>query len=68
MLILAQARRTVGVEAALHLPTVMMPVVEDACTALAREDWKHREPPRGILGPAATGAPKDAACSKRRNG
>ena len=46
VLVLARARRTVGVEAVLQLPTVMMLVVEDACTALAREDWKRREPSR----------------------
>ncbi|PWI17957.1 hypothetical protein DI272_30220 [Streptomyces sp. Act143] len=38
--------RTVGVEAAVRLPTVMMLVVEDACTAFAREDWRAHEPPR----------------------
>ncbi|MDN3028990.1 hypothetical protein [Streptomyces sp. S.PB5] len=40
------AERTVGVEAALKLPTVMMLVVEDTCTQIAREDWRRREPPR----------------------
>ncbi|WP_438295505.1 hypothetical protein [Streptomyces sp. HUAS TT7] len=35
-----------GVEAALRLPTVMMLVVEDACTRIAREDWRRREPAR----------------------
>jgi hypothetical protein len=30
----------------LWLPNVMMLVVEDACTALSREDWRRREPPR----------------------
>ncbi|MFF4804323.1 hypothetical protein ACFY1U_39115 [Streptomyces sp. NPDC001351] len=38
------ARRTVGVEAALRLPTVMVLVVEDACTAIALRDWERREP------------------------
>jgi len=38
------ARRTVGVEAALWLPNVMMLVVEDVCTAFSREDWRRREP------------------------
>ncbi|MFE2064380.1 hypothetical protein ACFXDH_18580 [Streptomyces sp. NPDC059467] len=40
------AQRTVGVEAALQLPNVMMLVVEDACTQIADEDWRHREPTR----------------------
>lgn len=40
------ARRTVGVEAALRLPSVMMLVVEDACTVIALTDWRRREPPR----------------------
>lgn len=38
------ARRTVGVEAALRLPTVMVLVVEDACTVIALRDWERREP------------------------
>ncbi|MFJ9908811.1 hypothetical protein ACIRVK_39185 [Streptomyces sp. NPDC101152] len=33
-------------ETAVRLPTVMMLVVEDACTAFARKDWKRREPSR----------------------
>ncbi|MCI3278230.1 hypothetical protein [Streptomyces cylindrosporus] len=41
---LSCARRTVGVEAALRLPTVMVLVVEDACTVIALRDWAHREP------------------------
>ncbi|MEU5893915.1 hypothetical protein ABZ835_45040 [Streptomyces sp. NPDC047461] len=40
------AQRAVGVEAVLRLPNVMMLVVEDACTALSREDWRRREPAR----------------------
>lgn len=40
------AERTVGVEAALTLPTVMMLVVEDTCAQIAREDWQRREPSR----------------------
>jgi hypothetical protein len=40
------AQRTVGVEAALRLPSVMMLVVEDACTMIALTDWRRREPPR----------------------
>ncbi|MDN3029196.1 hypothetical protein [Streptomyces sp. S.PB5] len=40
------ARRTVGVEAALRLPTVMVLVVEDTCTLIALRDWQDREPPR----------------------
>ncbi|WP_329268346.1 hypothetical protein [Streptomyces sp. NBC_01451] len=40
------AQRTVGVEAALRLPNVMMLVVEDACTQIALTDWRRREPPR----------------------
>jgi hypothetical protein len=40
------ARRTVGVEAALRLPGVMVLVVEDACTVIALRDWRRREPPR----------------------
>jgi hypothetical protein len=43
---LPRAQRTVGVEAALRLPNVMMLVIEDACTALSREDWQRREPAR----------------------
>ncbi|EST18709.1 hypothetical protein M878_44530 [Streptomyces roseochromogenus subsp. oscitans DS 12.976] len=38
------AERTVGVEAALKLPNVMMLVVEDTCAQIAHEDWQHREP------------------------
>jgi len=40
------ARRTVGVEAALRLPSVMVLVVEDACTVIALRDWERREPHR----------------------
>ncbi|MFE7172918.1 hypothetical protein [Streptomyces sp. NPDC057616] len=40
------ARRTVGVEAALRLPSVMVLVVEDACTVMALHDWQRREPHR----------------------
>jgi hypothetical protein len=40
------AERTVGVEAVLRLPNVMMLVVEDACTVVALTDWRRREPPR----------------------
>ncbi|MBO1333017.1 hypothetical protein [Streptomyces sp. VRA16 Mangrove soil] len=40
------ADRTVGVAAALELPSVMMLVVEDACTRIAYADWRHREPSR----------------------
>lgn len=40
------AERTVGVEAALKLPNVMMLVVEDTCAQIAHEDWQHREPTR----------------------
>jgi hypothetical protein len=46
MLVLPCAHRTIGVEAAVRLPTVMMLVAEDACTAFATEDWKRREPSR----------------------
>ncbi|MER6628953.1 hypothetical protein ABT301_12010 [Streptomyces sp. NPDC000987] len=40
------AERTVGVEAALVLPTVMVLVVEDACAVIALRDWQRREPSR----------------------
>lgn len=40
------ARRTVGVEAALRLPSVMVLVVEDTCTVIALRDWERREPRR----------------------
>jgi hypothetical protein len=43
---LPYAERTVGVEAALQLPTVMMLVVEDACAVIALRDWQRREPSR----------------------
>jgi hypothetical protein len=36
----------VGVEAALRLPSVMVLVVEDACTVIALRDWEQREPHR----------------------
>ncbi|MEV0740224.1 hypothetical protein AB0I51_30805 [Streptomyces sp. NPDC050549] len=49
VLALRCAQRTVGVEAALQLPSVMVLVVEDACTAFALEDWRRREPPRRHL-------------------
>ncbi|MCX3059886.1 hypothetical protein [Streptomyces beihaiensis] len=38
--------RTVGVEAALRMPSVMVLVVEDACVRFAQEDWAMRRPPR----------------------
>lgn len=43
------AERTVGVEAALKLPNVMVLVVEDTCAQIAHEDWQHREPTRWHL-------------------
>ncbi|MGW3938747.1 hypothetical protein [Streptomyces phaeochromogenes] len=49
VLALRRAQRTVGVEAALRLPSVMVLVVEDSCTAFAHEDWRRREPPRRRL-------------------
>ncbi|WP_431964802.1 hypothetical protein [Actinacidiphila sp. bgisy160] len=43
------AERTVGVEAALKLPSVMMLVIEDTCAQIAREDWQRSEPTRWHL-------------------
>ncbi|MDX3387234.1 hypothetical protein PV682_38195 [Streptomyces niveiscabiei] len=43
------AQRTVGVEAALRLPNVMMLVVEDACARIAEESWQRRGPRRWRL-------------------
>ena len=43
------AERTVGVEAALRLPNVMMLVVEDACARIAEESRQRRKPRRWRL-------------------
>ncbi|MEU6379227.1 hypothetical protein [Streptomyces sp. NPDC046909] len=43
---LPYVERTVGVEAALCLPSVMVLVIEDLCAQVAHEDWQRREPPR----------------------
>ncbi|MBD0842094.1 hypothetical protein [Streptomyces sp. TRM68416] len=45
MLHLPCAERTVGVEAALRLPDVMVLVVEDTCAVIALRNWARREPP-----------------------
>lgn len=49
LLELPRAGREVGVEAAARLPSVMVLVVEDACTRIAYEDWHKRQPPRRHL-------------------
>ncbi|MGW8378325.1 hypothetical protein [Streptomyces sp. ODS28] len=40
------ARRSVGVEAVLRLPSVRVLVVEDACARIAYQAWRRRRPPR----------------------
>ncbi|MFJ9084430.1 hypothetical protein ACIRL3_18595 [Streptomyces sp. NPDC102384] len=44
-LCLRSVDRTVGVEAVLRLPSVMVLAVEDACTCFAYDDWNRRRPP-----------------------
>ena len=46
LVFLRYAERSVGVEAVLQQPSVMVLTIEDVCTRFAHDDWRRRKPTR----------------------